>query len=222
MVKPRRWTSATRAGAAMRAGARRQLTVGERASAALAKSIGFPVVMKLRSPQVVHKSDVGGVRLNIRSEEEAAQIFDELQATLKKAKPDARFEGASVERMLSGGVETIIGMTREPAFGPIVLFGLGGVAVELLRDVQVRLAPLTDTDAQEMIREIRGYPLLNGFRGAPKANEASLLDLLHRVSLLADDHSELLELDLNPVLALPGETPSIALDARVRLGAAAR
>ncbi|HEY6572793.1 MAG TPA: acetate--CoA ligase family protein, partial [Candidatus Eisenbacteria bacterium] len=92
-------------------------------AAALAKSIGFPVVMKLRSPQVVHKSDVGGVRLNIRSEEEAAQIFDELQATLKKAKPDARFEGASVERMLSGGVETIIGMTRDPAFGPIVLFG---------------------------------------------------------------------------------------------------
>lgn len=191
-------------------------------SAALAKSIGFPVVMKLRSPQVVHKSDVGGVRLNIRSEEEAAQVFDELQATLGKVKPNAVFEGVSVERMLSGGVETIIGMTRDPAFGPIVLFGLGGVAVELLRDVQVRLAPLTDTDAAEMIRTIRGYPLLNGFRGAPRANEASLFDLLHRVSLLADDHAELLELDLNPVLALPGEAPAIALDARVRLGASAR
>ncbi len=191
------------------------------AAAAMAKSIGFPVVMKLRSPQVVHKSDVGGVRLNVRSEEEAAQVFDELHAVLKKAKPDATFEGVSVERMLSGGVETIIGMTRDPAFGPIVLFGLGGVAVELLRDVQVRLAPLTDTDAEEMVRQIRGYPLLDGFRGAPKANEATLLDLLHRVSLLASDHEELLELDLNPVLALPGDTPSIALDARVRLGAPA-
>jgi len=190
-------------------------------SAALAKSIGFPVVMKLRSPQVVHKSDVGGVRLGIRSEEEAAQVFDEIKAALKKAKPGATFDGVSVERMLSGGVETIIGMTRDPAFGPIVLFGLGGVAVELLRDVQVRLAPLTDTDAEEMVRGIRGYPLLNGFRGAPKSNEASLLDLLHRVSLLASDHAELLELDLNPVLALPGEMPSIALDARVRLSAPA-
>ncbi len=188
-------------------------------SAALAKSIGFPVVMKLRSPQVVHKSDIGGVRLNVRSEEEAAQVFDELQAVLQKAKPGAVFEGVSVEGMLSGGVETIIGMTRDPAFGPIVLFGLGGIAVELLRDVQVRLAPLTDTDAEEMIRKIRGYPLLDGFRGAPKVNEASLLDLLHRVSLLASDHAELLELDLNPVLALPGDAPSIALDARVRLGA---
>ncbi|MEK7347291.1 MAG: acetate--CoA ligase family protein [Candidatus Eisenbacteria bacterium] len=190
-------------------------------SAALAKSIGFPVVMKLRSPQVVHKSDVGGVRLDVRSEEEAAQAFDELQAVLERAKPGAVFEGVSVERMLSGGVETIVGMTRDPAFGPIVLFGLGGVAVELLRDVQVRLAPLTDTDAEEMVRKIRGYPLLDGFRGAPKANEASLLDLLHRVSLLASDHAELLELDLNPVLALPGDSPSIALDARVRLGAPA-
>jgi acetate---CoA ligase (ADP-forming) len=167
----------------------------------------------------VHKSDVGGVRLNVRTEEEAAQTFDELRAALKRAKPDAVFEGVSVERMLSGGVETIIGMTRDPAFGPIVLFGLGGVAVELLRDVQVRLAPLTDTDAEEMIRKIRGYPLLDGFRGAPKANEASLIDLLHRVSLLASEHAELLELDLNPVLALPGDVPSIALDARVRLSA---
>jgi acyl-CoA synthetase (NDP forming) len=100
-----------------------------------------------------------------------------------------------------------------------VLFGLGGVAVELLRDVQVRLAPLTDIDADEMVRGIRGYPLLGGFRGSAKANEASLLDLLHRVSHLASEHAELLELDLNPVLALPGEAPCIALDARVRLAA---
>ena len=188
-------------------------------SAAFAKSIGFPVVMKLRSPQVVHKSDVGGVRLNVRTEEEAAQVFDEFRALLKKANPEAQFEGVSVERMVAGGVETIVGMTRDPAFGPIVLFGLGGVAVELLHDVQVRLSPLTDTDATEMVQGIRGYPLLNGFRGAAKANEASLLDLLHRVSHLASEHPELLELDLNPVLALPGDAPAIALDARVRLGA---
>ena len=188
-------------------------------AASMAKGLGFPVVMKLRSPQVVHKSDVGGVRLNVRTEEEAAQAFDEIQATLKKAMPAATFEGVSVERMITGGVETIVGMTRDPAFGPIVLFGLGGVAVELLRDVQVRLVPLTDTDAEEMLSGIRGAQLLTGYRGAPPANRASLLDLLHRVSLLADEHPDLVELDLNPVLARPGASPCIALDARVRLGA---
>ncbi|HET9951593.1 MAG TPA: acetate--CoA ligase family protein [Candidatus Eisenbacteria bacterium] len=188
-------------------------------AASLAKGLGFPVVMKLRSPQVVHKSDVGGVRLNVRTEEEAAQAFDDIQTTLKKAMPDATFEGVSVERMITGGVETIVGMTRDPAFGPIVLFGLGGVAVELLRDVQIRLVPLTDTDAEEMLSGIRGTQLLSGYRGAPPANRASLLDLLHRVSLLADQHADLLELDLNPVLARPGTSACIALDARVRLGA---
>jgi acetyl coenzyme A synthetase (ADP forming)-like protein len=189
-------------------------------AASLAKSLGFPAVMKLRSPQVVHKSDVGGVRLNIRSEEEAALAFDEIQATLKKAMPSATFEGVSVERMITGGVETIVGMTRDPGFGPIVLFGLGGVAVELLRDVQVRLAPITDTDAEEMLSEIRGTQLLSGYRGAPPANRASLLDLLHRVSHLAGEHPDLVELDLNPVLARPGTSPCLALDARARLAPA--
>jgi len=190
-------------------------------AAAMAKALGFPVVMKLRSPEVVHKSDVGGVRLNVRTEEEAAEAFDTIRGALKKAKPDATFEGVSVERMVGGGVETIVGMTRDPGFGPIVLFGLGGVAVELLRDVQVRLAPLTDRDAEEMLSGIRGRELLTGYRGAPPVNRASLLDLLHRVSLLASDHPEILELDLNPVLALPGAAPCVALDARVKLGGAA-
>jgi acetyl coenzyme A synthetase (ADP forming)-like protein len=189
-------------------------------AAALAKSLGFPVVMKLRSPEVVHKSEIGGVRLNVRSEEEAAKVYDELQASLRQALPKAKFEGVSVERMVTGGVETIVGMTRDPAFGPLILFGLGGVAVELLRDVQIRVAPLTDRDAEEMVRDIRGNPLLSGFRGAPPANQASLLDLLHRVSRLACEHPEILELDLNPVLAMPGDGPCLALDARLRLGPA--
>ncbi|HEU4333435.1 MAG TPA: acetate--CoA ligase family protein [Candidatus Eisenbacteria bacterium] len=189
-------------------------------AAATAKALGFPVVLKLRSPDVVHKSDIGGVRLNVRTEEEAAKVFDELQAALKQASPKAKFEGVSVERMVTGGVETIVGMTRDPGFGPLVLFGLGGVAVELLRDVQVRIAPLTDRDAEEMVRDIRGHQLLAGYRGTAPANMASLHDLLHRVSLLAGEHGDVLEFDLNPVLAMPGEAGCVALDARLRLGVA--
>lgn len=194
---------------------------GNRGEAAVAaKQIGFPVAMKVKSPDVVHKTDVGGVKLNLRSEEEAARAFDEIRASLARAKPGAPFEGVTVEPMVAGGIETIVGMTRDPLFGPVVLFGLGGVAVELLRDVSVRVAPITDRDAEEMIGEIRGAPLLDGYRGAPPVDKASLFDLLHRVSRLAVDHPEVLELDLNPVVAFPGGKPALVLDARVRIGAA--
>jgi acetate---CoA ligase (ADP-forming) len=190
-------------------------------AAAAAKAIGFPVVLKVRSPDVVHKTDVGGVRLHLKSEEEAARAFDEVRAALARAKPEARFEGATLEPMVQGGVETIVGVTRDRSFGPIVLFGLGGVAVELLRDVSVRVAPLTDHDAEEMVREIRGHPLLEGYRGAPPSNIASIVDLLHRVSRLAIDQPQVMELDLNPVLVFPGEAPCIAIDARLRVAATA-
>jgi len=201
------------------AGARAAANRGE--AAVVAKAVGFPVVLKVKSPDVIHKTDVGGVKLGIKSEEEAARAFDEIRVALAKAKPGARFEGVTVERMVAGGIETIVGMTRDPLFGPVVLFGLGGVAVELLHDVSVRVAPLTDRDAEEMLRSIRGYPLLQGYRGAPAANTASLLDVLHRVSRLAIDLPEILELDLNPVLAFPGDAPCIALDARVKVGTVA-
>jgi len=191
-------------------------------AAAAAKQIGFPVAMKIKSPDVVHKTDVGGVKLNLHTEEEAAKAFDEIRVALAQKKPDARFEGVTVEPMVSGGIETIVGMSRDPLFGPVVLFGLGGVAVELLRDVAVRVAPITDRDAEEMLGEIRGAPLLDGYRGAPAVDKASLLDLLHRVSRLAVDHPEILELDLNPVVAFPGGKPALVLDARVRVGAPPR
>jgi acetyltransferase len=190
-------------------------------AAVVAKQIGFPVAIKIQSSDVVHKTDVGGVKLNLRTEEEAAKAFDEIRASLAKAKPGARFDGVTVEPMVSGGIETIVGMSRDPLFGPVVLFGLGGVAVELLRDVSVRVAPITDRDAEEMVGEIRGAPLLEGYRGASPVDKASLLDLLHRVSRLAVDQPEILELDLNPVVAFPGGKPALVLDARVRVGAPA-
>jgi acetate---CoA ligase (ADP-forming) len=190
-------------------------------AAAAAKQIGFPVAIKVKSPDVVHKTDVGGVKLNLRTEEEAARAFDEIRISLRKALPDARFDGVTVEPMVMGGIETIVGMNRDPLFGPVVLFGLGGVAVELLRDVSVRVAPLTDRDAAEMLGEFRGAPLLDGYRGAPPVNKGSLLDLLHRVSRLAVENPEVMELDLNPVVAFPGEKPALVLDARVRIGSPA-
>jgi len=198
-------------------GARPAGNRGEAAS--VAKSLGFPVAMKVRSSDVVHKTEVQGVRLNLRTEEEAARAFDEIRIALNRANPKARFEGVTVERMMGGGVETIVGVTRDPSFGAIVLFGQGGVEAELLRDVSVRVAPLTDRDAEEMVREIRGFPLLDGYRGAPKANVDSVVELIHRVSRLATEQEEVAELDLNPVLVFPGDEPCMALDARVLLRA---
>jgi acetyl coenzyme A synthetase (ADP forming)-like protein len=188
---------------------------GEAASAA--KAIGFPVAMKVKSPDVVHKTDVGGVKLGLATEEDAARAFDEIKASLAKAMPKARFEGVTVEAMVAGGIETIVGMSRDPLFGPVVLFGLGGVSVEVLRDITVRVAPITDRDAEEMVSEIRGSALFKGYRGAPPVNTATLLDLLHRVSRLAIEQPEIQELDLNPVVVFPGNRPCFAVDARMRL-----
>ena len=196
-------------------GARPAANRGE--ASLVARGIGFPVAMKVRSADVLHKSDVNGVRLDLQSDKDAARAFDSIRLALTKAQPGARFEGVTIERMIGGGVETIVGVTRDPTFGPVVLFGQGGVAAEILRDVSVRVAPLTDRDAEEMIREIRGFPLLDGYRGAPKANLDSVVDLLHRVSHLACDQEEIAELDLNPVVVFEAEKPCVALDARVRL-----
>jgi acetate---CoA ligase (ADP-forming) len=200
-------------------GARTATNRGE--AAMVARSIGFPVAMKVRSPDVVHKTDVQGVRLDLKTDEDAARAFDEIRQALARSNPSARFQGVTVERMVVGGVETIVGMTRDPSFGPVMLFGLGGVAVELLHDVSLRVAPLTDRDAEEMVREIRGFRILDGYRNAPKSNLPSLLDLIHRVSRLACDQEEVAELDLNPVVVFPGEAPCVAVDARVRLIAVA-
>ena len=221
----KRWMSGTAAEELFRAygirtsGARPAANRGEAAS--VAKALGFPVAMKVRSPDVVHKTDVQGVRLNLQNEAEAARAFDQIREALASSNPKARFEGVTVERMIGGGVETIVGVTRDPSFGPVVLFGQGGVTAELLHDVAVRVAPLTDRDAEEMVREIRGFPLLDGYRGAPKADIESVVDLLHRVSRLASEQEEVAELDLNPVVVFHGTEPCVALDARVLLKAGA-
>ncbi len=181
----------------------------------LARRGGFPAAVKLASRRVVHKTEVGGVRLGLRNEGEVRRAYEAVRAC-----PGGE-EGALVMPMVRGGAEVIVGLTTDPRLGPLLAFGLGGIHVEILRDVAMRAAPLTDLDADGMLRAIRGRPLLEGFRGHPPADMPALRELLLRVSRLAEEVPEVREMDLNPVFALrPGQGYLIA-DARVRVGEAA-
>ena len=178
-------------------------------AAEIARSLGYPVAAKLASQHVLHKSDVGAVRLNIQNEDALRRAFEEI------AQPG--MEGVLVQQMLSKGVEVMIGVTEDPLFGPLIAFGLGGIHVEILADVRFRVTPLTDRDAQEMVREIRGYRLLEGYRGHAPADINAIEEVLLRISRLVEDVPEVRELDLNPVFALaPGQGCSV-VDARVRV-----
>ncbi|MBI3797495.1 MAG: acetate--CoA ligase family protein, partial [Deltaproteobacteria bacterium] len=185
---------------------------------ALARDIGFPVVLKVCSPDVIHKSDIGGVKLNLASPEAVGQAFDDIRKAVAQGQPAAIFDGVSVQALAQPGVEVIIGLTTDPQFGPLVMFGLGGVYVEVLKDVSFRLAPLSPRDAHDMIREIKSLPLLTGFRGQPAVDLTALEQVLLQVSALAEAHPEIKELDLNPVFAYP--QGCLAVDARVVLHAA--
>lgn len=184
---------------------------------ALARVIGFPVVLKVCSPDVVHKSDIGGVKLNLSSPAAVGGAFDEIVSAVTQAQPTATLDGVSVQPMARPGIEVIIGLTTDPQFGPIVMFGLGGVSVEVLKDVAFRLAPLNPRDAQAMIQEIKSVPLLTGKRGQPATDLAALAHTLLQVSALAEAHPEIKELDLNPVFAYP--EGCLAVDARIVLHA---
>ncbi len=184
-------------------------------AAAAAREVGLPAVVKVVSPDIVHKSDVGGVRLGLGSPEEVAQAFEEVMAAARRHAPQARILGASVQRQVPQGVEVIVGMSKDPQFGPVVMFGLGGILVELLRDVSFRIVPLEPRDARQMMREIKGFPLLTGFRGQPPADLAALERILLRVSQLAEAYPEIEELDLNPIFARPDGAE--AVDARIVL-----
>lgn len=178
-----------------------------------AEDLGFPVVLKVASPDITHKTDVGGVRLNVQSPEEVRRAFDAILAAVREASPDAAVEGVTVQEMARPGTEVIVGMTRDPQFGPVLMFGLGGILVELLEDVSFRVVPLTPRDADEMIREIKGFPLLEGFRGREPADLAALRQVLLALSAFAEEHPEVKELDLNPLFAYRDGV--LAVDARM-------
>lgn len=186
-------------------------------AAQTAEQIGFPVALKLASRTLVHKTELGGVRLNLPDAASVRAAFKEIQERLAaESKLDA-LDGVLVQPMLAGGVEVMIGVTQDPAFGPLLAFGLGGIHVEILKDLCFRVTPITDLDAKEMIRAIRGYPLLQGYRGHPPADVAAVEDLLLRVARLVEEIPEISELDLNPVIALPPGQGCWIVDARIRV-----
>uniref|UniRef100_A0A832HZQ2 ATP-grasp domain-containing protein n=1 Tax=Eiseniibacteriota bacterium TaxID=2212470 RepID=A0A832HZQ2_UNCEI len=187
------------------------------AAVAAADAIGWPVVLKLDSATITHKSDVGGVVLDVRDADEVHQAWARIRGRLEAMGRADEMRGVTVQPLVRDGVETIIGMTRDPKFGPLVMFGLGGIHVEVLKDVAFRIAPLTDRDAREMVRAVRAFPLLEGHRGAPPADLAALEEALRRVSQLAGDHPAIAELDLNPVRALARGRGVLVIDARVRV-----
>jgi acyl-CoA synthetase (NDP forming) len=183
----------------------------------LAQEIGFPVVLKICSPDIIHKSDIGGVKLHLSSPAAVSMAFDEIMSAVERAHLNATIDGVSVQSHAQPGIEVIIGLTTDPQFGPTVMFGLGGVHVEVLKDVSFRLVPLSQHDARAMIQEIRSLPLLNGYRGQPPVDLNALEQMLLQVSALADNHPEIKELDLNPVFAYP--QGCLAADARIVLHA---
>ncbi|HEY2151812.1 MAG TPA: GNAT family N-acetyltransferase [Vicinamibacterales bacterium] len=186
-------------------------------AATCAAALGFPVVAKLVAGRVQHKTDVGGVRLNLIDESQVRQAFAEIHAAGCRATTPDDINGVLIQTMINGGVETMIGVSDDPSFGPLVAFGLGGIFVEVLADVNFRIAPLTDRDADELLHGIRGLPLLKGYRGHPPADLDALRELLLRVSRLAVEVPEIAELDLNPVIALPPGQGCRIVDARIRV-----
>ena len=183
-----------------------------------ATRFGFPVVMKIVAPAIIHKSDVGGVQVGIGSVDEAYAAWDRIMAGARAAHPDATITGVLVQAMVQGGRELIVGMSRDPSVGALLMFGLGGTLVEVLGDVVFRLAPIHRLEARDMLAGIRGVRLLGAVRGAPPADLAALEDILLRVSQLATDFPEIREIDLNPVLAFADGAR--AVDARVMLAPA--
>ncbi|MBE0430653.1 MAG: acetate--CoA ligase family protein [Dehalococcoidia bacterium] len=192
-----------------------KLARSKKEAVSTSKEMGFPVVLKINSPDVIHKSDAGGVKLGLANGTQVGKAYSDIMSSIKKAYPDARVEGISVQRMAAPGVEVIVGMSKDPQFGPVIMFGLGGILVEVLKDVSFRIVPVSERDAGEMIREIKGYPILEGYRGQKPASIPALEKLIVKVSEFVEKNNQIGELDLNPVFAYPDT--AVVVDARIIL-----
>jgi acetyltransferase len=184
---------------------------------AAAREIGYPVVMKIVSPQIVHKSDVGGVRVGLENDEAVISAYNKMLRDVRTAVPNCVITGVLIQQMATGGKEIILGMNRDPQWGPLLMFGLGGIYVEVLKDVQFRVAPLSEKDALGMIYGIKTHQLLEGVRGEKPADIPKLVELLERLSQLVMDFPDILELDINPVRVYEKGKGCIALDARMTI-----
>jgi acetyl coenzyme A synthetase (ADP forming)-like protein len=182
-----------------------------------APRLGYPLAMKIVSPDIIHKSDIGGVKLNLNSAQEVADAFELMMLRIARQAPEAFLEGVYLERMVPKGREVILGMSRDPQFGPMLMFGLGGIFVEVMKDVTFHLAPITSAEAMNMLMGTRSYKLLEGVRGEQGVNLAAIGEALQRISQLVTDFPQIAELDINPfIVGRPGED-SVAADARIQL-----
>jgi acyl-CoA synthetase (NDP forming) len=192
-----------------------KLATSEEEAISISRKFGFPVVLKIASPDIVHKTDVGGVKLGLETAKQVGKAYEDILQAVRQKHPQARIQGVAVQKMARPGVEVIIGMSKDDQFGPVIMFGLGGIMVEVLKDVSFGIVPLAKRDAAEMIREIKGYPLLEGYRGQEAVDVSHLEELLLKVSDFVEQNPEISELDLNPIFAY--SDGAVAVDARVVL-----
>jgi acetyltransferase len=184
---------------------------------AVADKTGYPVVMKIASADVLHKSDMGGVKLNLNSGEEVRETFETMIATIQHKLPKAKLDGVYIESMVRKGREVIIGMTRDPQFGALLMFGLGGIFVEVMKDVAFRLAPITEWEVMDMLKSTKSFALLEGVRGQAGVDIAAIINVIQRISQLVTDFPEIAEMDINPFLVGGIGEKSMAADARITL-----
>jgi acetyltransferase len=185
---------------------------------AAAEEIGYPVAIKIVAEQISHKSDVGGVQLNLRNGPAVAEAFEEMMERIHQVNPEAQLDGILVQPMVTGGRELILGGRQDPQFGPVVLVGLGGIFVEIFEESQVRVAPISQRTAEEMIQDLRGYQILTGARGHKPVDIDSVIEAILRLSQLLTDFPEIKELDINPLRVFYAGEGCRALDARIILG----
>jgi len=196
-----------------------KLAVSREQAIEISQKLGFPVALKIASADVIHKTDAGGVKLGLKTATKVGKAYDDIMKAITKAFPQAKIEGVSVQTMAKPGVEVIIGMSKDAQFGPVLMFGLGGIFVEILKDVAFRIVPLEKRDAAEMVHEIKGFPLLQGYRGSEPVDIVNLENILLKVSEFVEKTPEIKELDLNPIFAY--KDGAVAVDARVILEKAA-
>jgi len=180
-----------------------------------AEEIGYPAVLKIVSPDIIHKSDVGGVIVGLKNAQEVRNAYKQILKNVKKHKADAKIVGILVQEMAPSSTEVIVGAIKDPQFGPALMFGLGGIFVEVLKDVTFRVAPITVDEAREMITEVKAYPLLKGYRNQPPADIEAIVQILLNTSRLVMEHQEIKELDLNPIMVY--EKGAKTVDARIIL-----
>jgi len=192
-----------------------KIAKNEEEAVVFAEKIGYPIVLKIVSPDIIHKSDFGGVLINLEDSKDVRNAYKTILKNIKTRKADAKIVGVIVQKMAPSSTEVVVGAIKDPQFGPALMFGLGGIFVEILKDVTFRIAPITEDEAREMVTEIKAYPLLRGYRNMPRADIDSIVNILLNTSKLIMRHQEIKELDLNPIMVY--KKGAKVVDARIIL-----